>query len=76
MDKYKGWMCDLMEHSTQSVLSTVKKVLKDSDDEMSYDDLEKLEKCWDIIKDMHKIKHIQKEMEPTPNGHPVTPAKA
>lgn len=67
MDKYKGWMCDLMEHSTQSVLSTVKKILKDSDDEMSYSDLEKLDKCWDIIRDMHKIKHIAKELEP--NGH-------
>lgn len=64
MDRYKDWMCDLMDDTTDDVLSTVKKILKDnSNDELTQTQLEKLNLCWDIIRDMHKIKLTKLEIE-------------
>lgn len=63
MDRHKEWMCDMMDDTTREVLNTIRKILKDSGDELAHSDLEKLNYCWDIIRDMHKIKLTAKEIE-------------
>ncbi len=63
MDRHKQWMCDEMGDTTKAVLETVHKIIKDSDDKLTYDELERLNYCWDIIRDMHKIKLTAKEIE-------------
>lgn len=73
MDRHKQWMCDEMDDTTKAVLETVHKIIKDSDDKLTYSELERLNYCWDIIRDMHKIKLTIKEIEAhekqgAPNG--------
>jgi len=62
-NRHKQWMCDEMQDTTRAVLETIHKIIKDSDDKLTSTELEDLNYCWDIIRDMYKIKLTIKEIE-------------
>lgn len=59
MRKYEEWQACAMDETKRKVLKTVDKILEDAGTEMSLNDLERLNYCWDIIRDMAHIRSAE-----------------
>jgi len=56
------WQACAMDETKRKMLKTVDKILEDAG-EMSLAQLEKLNYCWDIIRDMASIRALEKPPE-------------
>lgn len=63
--KYEEWQACAMEETKRKVLKTVDKILEDAGAEMSAGELERLNYCWDIIRDMASIWSLEHPPEKT-----------
>ena len=62
-NKYGEWQAGAAEETKKKVLMTISAINEDADKELTLTELEKLNYCWDILRDMKQIECHAKKIE-------------
>ena len=63
MERYAEWQASAMAETRKKVLMTISSINEDAGKELTETELEKLNYCWDIIRDMTKIECLEHQMK-------------
>ena len=61
--RYAEWQASLMDDTKQRIFKTISGLLDESGKELTYSELERLNLCWDIIRDMAKVQAAESSGE-------------